>query len=232
MPRRLSAEDVVAAVYEEEGFYEVEREEDPESDYITRLILSNGKKEIAVSILSEEAFLSKGSLQDALLKAEKLKEKFDGVIIAVPRKFQRAVDEDVMSLHGFGFVIYDKLGAEELLPPRLSEKPQKDIEPPTRVRGIEEEELVNIRRELSKLLRALEELEVRLDRLEKEQNKIVSRLSKVESGLYELEKRGAVKAEKTIERAEPIKEPEPKRRGKLPSYLQDNPWVDILSRRE
>ncbi len=226
--RKPSPEDIVAAIYEEEGFYEVERGKDLDSDYITKLVLSNGRRELTVSILGEEAFLSKGGLQDALLKAEKLKGKFDGVIIAVPRKYQRAVDEDVMSLHGFGFVIYDKLGAEEILPPRLRETSRKtETEPSKNTSG---EEIVSLRMELSKILRALEELEARLDRLEREQNKLSSRLSGIERQFYKLEKPMPPRIE---EKAEKIESTGEKARGrKLPSYLLDNPWVDILSKRE
>jgi len=229
--RKLKPEDMISAIYEDEGFYEVERGEDPESGYINRLVLSNGRKEIAVSILEEEVFTIRGAIQDALLQAEKLKNKFDGVVVAVPRRYQRAVDENVMSLHGLGLVIYDNLGAEEIIPPRFQgrdeSKKERAQEAGEKSRYIEEE-MVKLRIELSKLFRAIEEIEIRINRLEKEQNRLGSRLSRVETQLNRLQRPAAAEIKTKTEKAE--------HRGdlgkNLPTYLVDNPWINILSRRE
>lgn len=226
--RRLSPEDVIAAVYEEEGFYEVERSRDLESTYSGRLILSDGKREIAVNVLDEESLLSRGALQDALLQAEKLKLKFDGVCIAVPRKYVKVIDESVMAMHGFGLIIYDKLGAEEIIPPRLREKRQPAHETSEGVgkAEVESREIIELRREISRILKVLEEIEARLDRLERDQRSLASRISRLESELAR---------SKPISRQEVVKvevQAPPKSSQKLPSYLSDNPWVEILSRRE
>jgi len=231
--RRPKPEDIISALYEEEGFYEIERGEDPESEYINRLILSDGRREIIVNILDEDIFAIRGAIQDALLQAEKLKGKFDGVAIAIPRKYQRAVDEDVMALHGFGLIIYDNLGAEEIIPPKIREgirskkEEERELDKSRSVRG---EEIIQLRRDFSRVLKVLEEIEARLDRLEKEQNKLIKRIADVENKLRELSKaepriREEAKATpKTISRV--------KVEEGLPSYLVDNPWIEILSRRE
>ena len=226
--RRLSPEDVISAIYEEEGFYEVERGKDPESAYSSRLILSDGKRELVVSILDEEVFISKGALQDALLQAEKLKSRFEGVCIAVPRKYARAIDESVMALHGFGLVIYDKLGAEELIPPKIK-KIQEIPREESKARGeakVGGQDLIELRSEISRLLRSLEEIEARLERLEKEQKSLASRLSKLE--------RIVVQPKGALEQRElKVSTRVPSRNDqRLPAYLADNPWIDILSRRE
>ena len=231
--RRPKPEDIISALYEEEGFYEIERGEDPDSGYVNRLILSDGRREIIVNILDEDIFAIRGAIQDALLQAEKLKGKFDGVAIAIPRKYQRAVDEDVMALHGFGLIIYDNLGAEEIIPPKIREgiRSKKEEERELdRSRSVREEEIIQLRRDFSRILKALEEIEARLDRLEKEQNKLIKRINDVENKLRELSKaepriREEIKATpKTISRV--------KVEEGLPSYLVDNPWIEILSRRE
>lgn len=223
MRRRLSPEDVVAALYEEEGFYEVGRSEDAVLGAAGRLLLSDGRKEIAVNILDEDSFTNKGALHDALLEAEKLQERYEGVVLAVPRRFMRAVDETVLSRHGIGLVIYDSLGAEEIIPPRIREKPAiKEPAPRAEPPHPSQEELVKLRSELSKILRVLEELEARLDRLEKEQKRLSTRLNRLESA------KPLEKAPKPEEKAVAAVRSPPN----LPSYLQDNPWVEILSRRE
>ena len=233
MRRRISPEDAVSALYEEEGFYEVERGGDPESLYISRVILSDGKRELVVSVLDEDSFTSRGAIQDILLHAERLKAKFDGVCIAVPRKYAKAFDEGVMAFHGFGLVIYDNIGAEEVIPPRIREKrtgceEKREVE---RVARVESQEVVKLRGELSRLLRILEEVEARLDRLEREQRSLISRLSRAEAELAELKMRPA-KTRTYEEKPVEVKAETPKPSGNLPSYLKDNPWIDILSRRE
>ena len=224
MPRRLKPHDIVATLYEEEGFYEVWRSEEAVLGAAGRLLLSDGGREIAVNILDEDSFMSKGALHDALLEAEKLLERYEGAVLAVPRRFQRAVDEAVLLRHGIGLVIYDSMGAEEVVPPRLREKPMiRESAPQTGKEKIQGEELVKLRSELSKLMRVLEELEARLDRLEREQRGLSVRLSRLEA------------SRPIPEEAEPMEKassPTPKPGGALPSYLQDNPWVEILSRRE
>jgi len=231
--RRISPEDAVSALYEEEGFYEVERGGDPESLYISRVILSDGKRELVVSVLDEDSFTSRGAIQDILLHAERLKAKFDGVCIAVPRKYAKAFDEGVMAFHGFGLVIYDNIGAEEVIPPRIREKrteceEKREVE---RVARVESQEVVKLRGELSRLLRILEEVEARLDRLEREQRSLISRLSRAEAELAEL-KMGPARTRTYEEKPVEVKAETPKSSGNLPSYLKDNPWIDILSRRE
>ena len=225
--RRLSPEDVIASIYEEEGFYEIERSRDLESTYSSRLILSDGKKEIAVNVLDEESLLSRGALQDALLQAEKLKLKFDGVCIAVPRKYVKVIDESVMAMHGFGLIIYDRLGAEEIIPPRLRERREPIREPNEGIKNVEVEcEIIELRREISRVLRILEEIEARLDRLERDQRGLASRISKLES---ELPRSKPVSWREEVE----VKvQASPRSNRKLPSYLHDNPWIEILSRRE
>jgi len=226
---RLAPEDVISAFYEEEGFYEVERGRDPESLYSSRLILSDGSREIFVSILDEDALMSKGALQDALLHAEKMKSRYDGVCIAVPRKYAKAIDDNVMILHGFGLIIYDRMGAEEIIPPRFRERREahQRLEGHGRDAHTSSQEIVELKKQISKLLRVIEELEARLDRLEKDHRSLIERVARLErSGLA-----SPAVGEKS-ERAESMPPAEVKRVGSLPSYLVDNPWVEILSRRE
>ncbi|MCS7132226.1 MAG: hypothetical protein NZ918_00690, partial [Aigarchaeota archaeon] len=97
-------------------------------------------------------------------------------------------------------------------------------------RRIEEEELIRLRREFSRILKVLEEMETRLDRLEKEQNKLMARISGVESKIESLKR--------TEQRMEEAKAASGVINGgksgskSLPPYLVNNPWVEILSRRE
>lgn len=227
---KITPEDVISAIYEEEGFYEVERGSDPESLYLSRLILSDGRREILVSILDEDALTNRGAFQDALLHAERMKSKFDGVCIAIPRRYLRIIDEDVMALHGFGLIIYDRMGAEEIIPPRLREKradtPSTPVSSMYQGMHANAQEIIELKRQISKLLRAIEELEARLDRLERDHRGLADKVARLERVRVEAQ------PDTGVERAEARTRGESKPRGKLPSYLVDNPWVEILSRRE
>ena len=57
MHRRFKPEDLVAAIYEEEGFYEVERMEEGILGASSRIVLSDGRRELAVNILDEDLSL-------------------------------------------------------------------------------------------------------------------------------------------------------------------------------
>ena len=70
----------------------------------------------------------------------------------------------------------------------------------------------------------LEELEARLDRLERAQRSLEIRVNRIEQGSSKVEVR-VHETPKIEERVKPSSK-------KLPSYLVDNPWIDILSRRE
>lgn len=226
MHRRLKPEDLVAAIYEEEGFYEVERKEEGILGASSRIILSDGRRELAVNILDEDALMIHGAIHDALLQAEKLKEKYSGVAIAIPRKFRRAVDDGVLSMHGLGLVVYDMMGAEEVVPPKFMERAEtvKASEMVREERLISVEELVKIRSDIGRILRALEELEARLDRLERMQRSLEIRMNRLEQR--------SPRVEVKVREAPKIKEHVKPDSKNLPSYLVDNPWVDILSRRE
>lgn len=223
MPRRPSSLDIVAALYEGEGLYEVGRSEEALLGTSARLLLSDGKIEIAVNILEEDVFASRGALHDALLEAEKLLERYEGVVIAIPRRYHQAIDEFVLMKHGIGLVIYDNMGAEEIVPPRIQERKHSPIEASNleKIPQHRSEEIVELKKELSRVLRILEEFEARLDRLEEEQRRISLKINRLE-------------LPKPVEKTRP---PEtaieyPREGEKLPSFLRDNPWIKILSRRE
>ncbi|MEM1775699.1 MAG: hypothetical protein QW079_02075, partial [Nitrososphaerota archaeon] len=167
MPRKPSLREIVSAIYLDEGFYEVHSTENSVS-VDKQIILSDGRRELILNILSEDSCTSKARIQDALIELMKLVEKFDGVVLAVPRKFVRMIDENVLAKHGIGLVIYDTMGAEEIVPPRFNEKKIKNnnTEEIKVLNPMQINELIYLRSEISKVMKILEEFEARLDRIE------------------------------------------------------------------
>lgn len=224
MRRRLTPEDVISALLMEEGFYEISR--NSELTYIdNQIILSDGRLRIAVNILSEDSCSSKSVIHEALIETEKLRSKFDGVILAVPRRYSKIMDESLLIKYGIGLIIYDMMGAEEITPPKINVDKKEKVE--SAQYNIEKgsiNEIVLLKSELAKMLKVLEEMEARLDRLEKDQRVLASRI-------YELEKtRPPIDTEGKIVEAT-ISKPQYHGDEGLPSYLKDNPWLEILSKR-
>ncbi len=224
--RRISnPHEIISQYYESEGFYEVEWREEALFPGLGTLILSDGKHEIAVNILGEEDVRSRGELQEALIESEKLLEEYEGVVLAIPRKFSSAVDETVLVKYGLGLIVYDNMGAMELISPRIKERKQRVLK--TRgegVRDVKDEELVRLRSELSRVLKILEEMEARMDRLEREQRALLQRIRELEARRPKTEVSGLEEAPRIHESSASS--------SQLPSYLRDNPWVEILSQRD
>lgn len=223
MPRRITSEDVIVSLFSEEGFYEVGRNSEA-AGVDSQIILSNGRQEIVVNILGEESCSSRSAIYEALMEVERLLEKFNGVVLAVPRKFVRVLDEGVLARHGVGLVMYDSMGAEEIVPPRLSDKVRKVDRPPVN-EVIPFKELTYLRTEISRIMKILEELEAKLDRLEREQKALASKISQLEK--MRMSTNDVVKPLVGDERTEV----HGTMGDNLPSFLRDNPWVEILSRR-
>ncbi|MDW7986446.1 MAG: hypothetical protein RMI88_04430 [Nitrososphaerota archaeon] len=224
MRRRLTSEDIISTLFLDEGFYEVGRIY--ESIGIdSQLVFSNGKQEIIVNILNEDSCSSKSVIHEVLIEVEKLMTKFNGVVLAIPRKFSKTIDEGVLARHGIGLIIYDTMGAEELLPPKITEKKQKIEEMKLSENDVRLNEILLLRTEVSKIMKILEEFEARLDRLEREQKMISIKMSEIEKMMFSRE----------IE----IKKVEESKKSSfthqvddsLPSFLKDNPWVEILSKK-
>ncbi|MEM1677035.1 MAG: hypothetical protein QW095_04275 [Nitrososphaerota archaeon] len=220
MPRKPSLREIVSAIYLDEGFYEVHSTENSVS-VDKQIILSDGRRELILNILSEDSCTSKARIQDALIELMKLVEKFDGVVLAVPRKFVRMIDENVLAKHGIGLVIYDTMGAEEIVPPRFNEKKIKNnnTEEIKVLNPMQINELIYLRSEISK---------VRLDRIEQEHRSLITRISKLEEVLEYVKRENVeIAREQYVKPSTSTNAPQ-----KLPSFLLDNPWVEILSKRE
>ncbi|MEM4038919.1 MAG: hypothetical protein QXL40_05800, partial [Nitrososphaerota archaeon] len=89
-------------------------------------------------------------------------------------------------------------------------------------------ELIYLRSEISKVMKILEEFEARLDRIEQEHRSLITRISKLEEVLEYVKRENVeIAREQYVKPSTSTNAPQ-----KLPSFLLDNPWVEILSKRE
>jgi len=225
MRRRPTIEDIISSLLIDEGFYEVSRN-NGSIEVDSQLILSDGKVEIAVNILSEDSCNSRPIIHETLIETLKLQSKYDGVILAVPRRCSKIIDESVLVKYGVGLIIYDMMGAEEIIPPRLNNNRKEKVEDIRKnTHNVPFNEITLLRSEISRITRILEEMEARLDRLEREQRILASRISELEKTKI------SIIGEERISQQTKSKPPDYNNGETLPSYLRDNPWIDILSKR-
>jgi len=225
MRRRPTIEDIISSLLIDEGFYEVSRN-NGSMEVDSQLILSDGKVDIAVNILSEDSCNSRSIIHETLIETLRLQSKYDGVILAVPRRYSKIIDESVLVKYGVGLIIYDMMGAEEIIPPRLNNNRKEKVEGIRKnTQNVPINEITLLRSEISRITRILEEMEARLDRIEREQRILASRISELEKT------KTSIIGEERISQQIKSKPPNYSNEEALPSYLRDNPWIDILSKR-
>lgn len=182
------------------------------------LVLSNGRDNVLVKIIFEDD-ADKTLLYEELASIVEKASEYNMVYIAAPRALGESVETASFMKKGVGLILYDDYSADEKIPARtyrrtLAKQDQEVI----RVQFDEK----NIRR-IEFLIRELSE---RIDSLEKAYFSLLREVREIKSLL---EKRTMI-IEKPLEKP-PGKVEEYVESGDLPSFLRDNPWIEILSKR-
>jgi len=191
------------------------------SDYdeeFDNMVLSDGKENILVKIIFEDD-AERNAIYEALASLAKKTLEYNRVYVAAPRGLCENVETALFMKNGVGLIVYDDYSADEKVPAIPSRKTIiKQDQEATGVQSVEK----GLRR-VESLIRELSE---RVDSLEKAYFSI---LREVRELRLLLEKKVMVvekPAEKPPSRIEEKVEP-----SGLPSFLRDNPWVEILSKR-
>ena len=194
-----------------------------------------GKNEVVcVKILGPEAFLDRNTFMRAVLDAGLLLDYCNRLFLAVPLLLLPSVDADTLRAHGMGLI---GAGEEELVvaqdAPRREPKPSLaqgiNLDDETlrllekvpileaRVRELEAT-VAELRIALSQLRGQFEGLSTKVDRL--------ASLPTVQEQPSQPSRAEAAEASPPAAAASVQEPPQ-----ELPSFLQDNPWVEILSKR-
>ncbi len=169
-----------------------------------------------------EGILDRNALMNAAMKVAVFREYADKAYLATPVSFRVIIDGKVLADNGLGLLLVDEQGnVKEVLPPKP--KSVKGV-PSTYIKALNklEEQIEILRRRINELDNVME----RVNRLTRE----IERLRR-EVEVIERELRGERRElyEEVIPKKEIEREEEEKR--ELPSYLRDNPWLEILSRK-
>lgn len=183
------------------------------------VVFSNGREEALVKIIFEEE-ADKLILYEALASVLEKASEYSMVYIAAPRILGEDVETASLMKKGVGLILYDDYGAEERIPAesRFKKVAAKQAQRPVETQSLE--------RSLARIESMIRELSERVESLEKAYFSLlreVRELRKVAEGR-------TMVAEEPVRKAFSRQEEQAETRG-LPSFLRDNPWVEILSKR-
>lgn len=200
--------------FSKNGFQQLEyKGEDDE------LVLSNGKEDVLVKILFDEE-ADKVLLYEALVSVLEEAHKYSMVYVAAPRTVADDVETASFIKKGVGLILYDDYGVEERVPAeiRLKKALSRQAQQPVETQVVE--------KSLRRIESSIRELSERVESLEKAYFSLLREVRDLKS----------IVERKTMAVEEPVQKSTSRveeRIGseRIPSFLKDNPWVEILSRR-
>lgn len=171
----------------------------------------------------------------AVMGATEYANRFGNSYVALPVNLAKRIDESHFWTYGIGLLVYDEETVKEMLQPRPRAESREQI-----ITHSEQEDVKTDGEESSSDNAILEELVRRVERLEREIAKL-GELELLMARVVALENNASTQ-ERTPQRPLPPVAPatvhyqaehvvSSRRRSeeKLPSYLQDNPWIEVLA---
>ncbi|MGQ9479224.1 MAG: hypothetical protein ACUVQ0_04270 [Thermoproteota archaeon] len=183
------------------------------------LVFSNDKNEtLLVKILFEDE-ASLEALTRALTSVVKKSSKYNMVYIAVPVEMYGRGIETSLHENGVGLIVYNDVTykVDEKIP---AETRRLKAAKSTRLPKTSLSE-----RSLLRIESSLKELSERVDSLEKAYLSLLREVREIRR----LMERRMIAEERPA--PQPVRLETPEEPGELPSFLKDNPWVEILSKR-
>jgi len=167
------------------------------------LALRNDESIVFMKILTEKEFSDRNSLLKVVLQCSSLLGKANRVYVAMPKIYASTIEGELLHNHGLGLIVYDERRIEESIQPRFFR-----VEPTSKSFKPELQELKNRLRILETTIESLTNEVARLRSIRAQPEKI----KPLSPGV--------------IPNPSDVQAPQ-----ELPSFIKDNPWVEILSRR-
>lgn len=178
---------------------EVDEDEIRSLEIKPTLAFTDGENRIFVNILPLKAIGNRSQFIKFMMETSALKEKCNMMYIVIPSLMATIIDSEILKEMGIGLIILTGEKLREVLPAK-KHKPKIIIE-------------ANLTEQIKHISNRIERIEVYIQRLEGQINQIIRKMSRTEPIK-------PITIEKPVETRIEV--------SGLPSYMQNNPWLQIL----
>ncbi|MEM3654049.1 MAG: hypothetical protein QW723_04990 [Candidatus Bathyarchaeia archaeon] len=183
-----------------------------ESNEKPDMAFKDGKNLIFMKIFHLKDFQNRNSFLDSILRSILFTKEANKVYVVIPKLYASVIDGKIFQDHGLGLIIYDERIIEEVFQPKVFEYQKHQNSEASSSCIIPKE-----------FLEEFERLKNRVFSLEKLVHELMEELSQIKLNNKLKEAIPTIKPNKVEEKAQ--------FNENLPSFLKDNPWLEILSKR-
>jgi hypothetical protein len=179
-----------------------------------RLSLTIGAERVQVVILRNEVMARRGTILESILNIAALKGSSNQLYLAAPRLLGTMMDAEIFKQHGIGLILFDERRIDEAVAPQ-SYQMMQTVPNQTQQNPELMAELVTLKSMYAEMERCIAEL--------REDLMVLRKNAEDSSRLHDL-----------AQQPTPVSSHHPNfagRTGELPSFFNNNPWLDLLSKR-
>jgi hypothetical protein len=177
------------------------------------LTLVSGTDTIHVMILTRDALAQRNAIIETLLDLASMRGTANQLFLAAPKVLGATIDAAVFRSYGIGLLLFDDRHIEETVPPQtIFARPQ------TPVASTPDSMVL---RELSNLKSMYQDMELTITKMRGELEHYKDELGRNHSTLEPTPSPVVMPNRPTLDGPS----------GHLPSFFENNPWLDVLSRR-
>ena len=192
-----------------QGLSEIEPSELRHLEFKPSLAFTDGKNRIFVNVFPVGSLTSRNALIKFMMETAALREQCNKIYVVIPKLMATVIDSELLRDMGIGLIVYSGREIKEVVKAREL-KPKVPVD-------------IDVLEEIKQISGKLKMLEDMISRLEFQVEKIAEEVSKIK-----VVRVAAAAEEKVV--AEDAEAPKVEAEG-LPSYMRDNPWLEILRQR-
>jgi hypothetical protein len=179
----------------------------------SNLSLVLGQDKIHVVVLKKEDTFQRSKILESILSLASLRTSSNQLYLAAPRLLGAIIDAEIFRTHGIGLILFDDRRIDETIPPQLAHIPQREIS----AVGAD----ASVMAELVALRSMYQEIEKNLSGLREEMKNLQTTVTS--NSNLPVPPQG--------HQSTPSEPFYPNQDNRLPSFFNNNPWLDVLSRR-
>ncbi len=173
---------------------------------------------IAVLALSRDELTDRNSLIRAVVRSTSMSGKANEVYLAMPKSYASSIDAELLTEHGVGLLTFDERRVAIALPARKLDvvlgPARREPSPST------SDDLIHLDERVASLERALGLMEDKMETVLEEIERLRTEMGRI-----------AASGVRIASTETPVVLKAPRVSQGLPSYLQENPWLEVLVER-